>query len=70
MTFVDWKEFETILMQPHFEKLSRIRIAVHKVDEEESRTKLIKSVSDALPSLSLRGLLTFEFCAELDGRYY
>lgn len=61
---------ETILMQPHFDKLSQIRIAVHKIDEEDSGTKLIKFVRNALPSLNLRGLLTFEFCAELDGRYY
>lgn len=70
MTFVDWQEIETIIKQPHFDKLRRVRIAVYKVEEEESETKLVNFVSNALPSLNLRGLLTFDFCEEMEGRYY
>ncbi|KAF7972737.1 hypothetical protein HWV62_17088 [Athelia sp. TMB] len=70
MIHVDWIQIESILMQPHFDQLRRIRISVYRVDEEDDRILLIKCVSDALPSLFARGLLIFDFCDEMEGGYY
>lgn len=68
---VDWSEMLHILMQPQFEDLRQIRIAVYSVGVDDNRTKLVEAVAEgAFAPLSARGLLSFEFCDEMEGRYY
>lgn len=58
-------------MRPQFENLRQIRIAVYRVDGDDNRMRLVEAVrKGALAPLDARGLLSFEFCDEMEGRYY
>jgi len=67
---VDWGDLDVILTQPHFDKAKRIRISVYRVDEERDRALLVNAVTNALPRLQARGVLTFDFCEQMEGTYY